>query len=70
MRITSPMAVGMLPLNGIFRLCRKLPRTISDDAHIVPSNKALTHLILSCMEVFCSGLLAKKVADFSLWAML
>ena len=39
-----PMAVRILPLNGIFRLCRKLPSTISEAAHVVPAMEALIHL--------------------------
>jgi hypothetical protein len=46
MRIIMPIAVSILPLKGTFRLWRKLPRTISDAAQIVPVMDALIHFSL------------------------
>jgi hypothetical protein len=45
--IINPMAVKTLPENGTFRLCRKLPRTISDAAQMVPIMDALIHFSLN-----------------------
>ena len=40
------IAVKMLPLNGTLRLCKKLPKTISEAAQIVPRIEALIHFSL------------------------
>jgi hypothetical protein len=38
-----PIAVKMLPLKGIFKLCKKLPKTISEAAQKVPIIEAFSH---------------------------
>jgi len=45
--ITIPIAVRIFPENGIRRLCKKLPSTISEDAHKQPSTEALSQILLS-----------------------
>ena len=40
------MAVRILPLKGILKLCRKPPNTISDAAQVVPMMDALIHFSL------------------------
>ena len=46
-RMTMPIPVRTFPLNGTLRLCKKLPRTISEAAQIVPTMEALIHNSLS-----------------------
>ena len=47
-KIMMPMAVRIFPVNGTRRLCKKLPSTISDDAHRQPSTADLSQILLSC----------------------
>ncbi len=46
---TKPIAVSIFPLNGIRRLCKKLPNIISEAAHVDPKTEAFNHVSLSCV---------------------
>jgi len=48
------MKDNIVPERGILRLCRKLPKIISIDAHILPTTEAFNQIELSGLRIIVS----------------